>query len=93
GPMANSSVELRVLEARPEDVGRKIVRMDKQTRARLGVSVGDYVEVKKVDRSVVARVLPARPEDVGRGIVRMDKYLRAALGVSVGDYVEVKKVE
>nr|7DXS_A Chain A, ap1h protein [synthetic construct]7DXS_B Chain B, ap1h protein [synthetic construct]7DXS_C Chain C, ap1h protein [synthetic construct]7DXS_D Chain D, ap1h protein [synthetic construct] len=49
GPMANSSVELRVAEAYPEDVGRGIVRMDKQTRAKLGVSVGDYVEVKKVD--------------------------------------------
>nr|7DU6_A Chain A, mkDPBB_sym2 protein [synthetic construct] len=91
GPMPGKSVVARVAEAYPEDVGKRIVRMDKYERAKLGVSVGDYVEVKKV-KSVVARVAEAYPEDVGKRIVRMDKYERAKLGVSVGDYVEVKKV-
>nr|7DVH_A Chain A, reDPBB_sym4 protein [synthetic construct]7DVH_B Chain B, reDPBB_sym4 protein [synthetic construct]7DVH_C Chain C, reDPBB_sym4 protein [synthetic construct]7DVH_D Chain D, reDPBB_sym4 protein [synthetic construct] len=90
GPMPGKSVVARVAPAHPEDVGKGIVRMDKYERQNLGVSVGDYVEVKKA-KSVVARVAPAHPEDVGKGIVRMDKYERQNLGVSVGDYVEVKK--
>nr|7DG9_A Chain A, Cell division control protein 48, AAA family [Aeropyrum pernix K1] len=93
GPMANSSVELRVSEAYPRDVGRKIVRIDRQTAARLGVEVGDFVKVSKGDRSVVAVVWPLRPDDEGRGIIRMDGYLRAALGVTVGDTVTVEKAE
>nr|7DXV_A Chain A, mk2h_dY protein [synthetic construct]7DXV_B Chain B, mk2h_dY protein [synthetic construct] len=48
GPMPGKSVVARVAEARPEDVGKRIVRMDKAERAKLGVSVGDVVEVKKV---------------------------------------------
>ncbi|BAN90334.1 cell division protein CDC48 [Aeropyrum camini SY1 = JCM 12091] len=91
--MVKSSVELRVSEAYPRDVGRKIVRIDRQTAARLGVEVGDFVKVSKGDRSVVAVVWPLRPDDEGRGIIRMDGYLRAALGVTVGDTVTVEKAE
>ena len=89
----NNSLELRVAEAYPRDVGRKIVRIDREAASKLGVEVGDFVSISKGDRSVVAVVWPLRPEDEGRGIVRMDGYLRSALQVSIGDTVTVEKTE
>nr|7DXY_A Chain A, mk2h_deltaMILPS [synthetic construct]7DXY_B Chain B, mk2h_deltaMILPS [synthetic construct] len=41
-------VVARVAEAYAEDVGKRVVRVDKYERAKVGVKVGDYVEVKKV---------------------------------------------
>jgi len=84
-------VKLRVAEARQRDVGRKIVRIDRVTMARLGVTTGDFVEITGPKGSIVAQVWPAYPEDEGREIIRMDGYLRSAIGVGVGDVVSVKK--
>ncbi len=84
-------VKLRVAEARQRDVGRKIVRIDRITMAKLGVTTGDFVEITGPKGSIVAQVWPAYPEDEGREIIRMDGYLRSAIGVGVGDVVSVKK--
>ncbi len=86
-------VKLRVAEARQRDVGRKIVRIDRVTMARLGVTTGDFVEITGPKGSIVAQVWPAYPEDEGREIIRMDGYLRSAIGVGVGDVVSVKKTD
>nr|7DXZ_A Chain A, mk2h_deltaMILPYS protein [synthetic construct]7DXZ_B Chain B, mk2h_deltaMILPYS protein [synthetic construct]7DXZ_C Chain C, mk2h_deltaMILPYS protein [synthetic construct]7DXZ_D Chain D, mk2h_deltaMILPYS protein [synthetic construct]7DYC_A Chain A, mk2h_deltaMILPYS protein [synthetic construct]7DYC_B Chain B, mk2h_deltaMILPYS protein [synthetic construct]7DYC_C Chain C, mk2h_deltaMILPYS protein [synthetic construct]7DYC_D Chain D, mk2h_deltaMILPYS protein [synthetic construct] len=48
GPMPGKKVVARVAEARAEDVGKRVVRVDKAERAKVGVKVGDVVEVKKV---------------------------------------------
>ena len=86
-------VKLRVAEARQRDVGRKIVRIDRVTMAKLGVTTGDFVEITGPKGSIVAQVWPAYPEDEGREIIRMDGYLRSAIGVGVGDVVSVKKTD
>nr|7DVC_A Chain A, reDPBB_sym1 protein [synthetic construct]7DVC_B Chain B, reDPBB_sym1 protein [synthetic construct]7DVC_C Chain C, reDPBB_sym1 protein [synthetic construct]7DVC_D Chain D, reDPBB_sym1 protein [synthetic construct]7DVC_E Chain E, reDPBB_sym1 protein [synthetic construct]7DVC_F Chain F, reDPBB_sym1 protein [synthetic construct] len=83
-------IKLRVMEAYPEDVGKGIVRMDKASRDKLGVSAGDLVEIKGSKTPIKLRVMEAYPEDVGKGIVRMDKASRDKLGVSAGDLVEIK---
>ncbi len=84
-------IRLRVAEARQRDVGRKIVRINRNSMARLGVVTGDFVEIIGPKGSVIAQVWPAYPEDEDKDIIRMDGYLRRAIGVSVGDIVSVKK--
>ncbi len=88
-----ASIELRVAEAYPRDVGRKIARIDRRSMEKLGVSTGDFIKISKDDKSVVAVVWPLRREDEGRGIIRIDGYLRGALGAGIGDTVRVEKAE
>ncbi len=85
-------VKLRVEKAYPEDVGKRVVRIDKKSRDAIGVEPGDLVEIRG-SKTTVARVLPARREDVGKGIIRMDKYERQNAGASVGEPVEVDATE
>ncbi len=84
-------VQLRVVEARQRDVGRGIVRIDRQTMNKLEVEPGDAVEILG-RKGTVAIVWPAYSDDEGRGIIRMDGTLRRNAGVSLGDVVTVRKV-
>ncbi len=90
--MSSDRVELRVAEARQRDVGRGIVRIDRETMRKLGVEPGDVVEIIGT-KSTVATVWPAYLEDEGAGIIRMDGLLRRNAGVSIGDTVVVRKVK
>ncbi len=86
------TIRLKVEEAKQRDVGRKIARISREAMERLGVTVGDYVEIIGREGSILAQVWPGYPQDEGRNIIRIDGFLRKAIGVGVGDYVEVKKV-
>ena len=88
-----SSIRLRVAEAYPRDVGKKIARIGRPAMQKIGVSVGDFIRIEGKRGSVVAVVWPLRPNEETRDIIRIDGYLRAALGVSVGDMVTVEKAE
>ena len=90
--MPSVKAVLRVAEAKPRDVGRGIVRVDRKTMSELGLTPGDFVEVSKA-RSTVALVWPAYPEDEGLGVIRMDGVVRQNAKASLGDQVEVRKVE
>ncbi|MGC9146901.1 MAG: AAA family ATPase, partial [Infirmifilum sp.] len=85
-------VVLRVAEARPRDVGRGIVRIDRGAMSKLGVDPGDVVEIegKKI---TVAIVWPQALEDEGAGIVRMDGLIRRNAGVAIGDQVKIRKAK
>ena len=88
----SKEVQVRVAEAKQRDVGRGIVRLDRQTMKTLNLDVGDVVEIQGTKKTV-AVVWPAYLEDEGRGIIRMDGTLRQNAGVSIGDVVTVKKAE
>ena len=83
-------VTLRVAEAPPMDVGLGRARIDTNTRVRLGVEVGDVIEIAGA-RTTVARVFRAKQEDEGKSIIRIDGYIRRNAKVTVGDKVKVKK--
>ncbi|RLF03857.1 MAG: AAA family ATPase, partial [Thermoprotei archaeon] len=87
-----NEVILRVVEAKQRDVGRSIVRLDRQSMRKIGAETGDFVEIIG-KRSTVAIAWPAYPEDEGRGIIRMDGIIRNNAKVSIGDSVRVKKAE
>ena len=88
-----ASLRLKVSEAYPGDVGRKIARIDRSSMKELEVSTGDFIQIEGPQGTVAAVVWPLRHDDEGRGIIRIDGYMRESLGVGVGDYVDVYKAE
>jgi len=88
----NKKFELKVLEARPTDVGRGVVRIDPDEMERLKLIAGDVLEVKG-QRTTVGICWPGLPDDRGRKVIRMDGIIRKNAGVSVDDMVAIKKVE
>jgi transitional endoplasmic reticulum ATPase len=86
----SSEVELRVAEARSRDVGRKIARISRDAMARLGVEVGDFIEIEGPKGIAVAQVWPLHPDE-DPNIIRIDGFIREAIGASVGDTVRVRR--
>jgi len=87
-----SEIQLLVAEARPRDVGRRIVRIGRREMAQLKAETGDVVEILG-RRSASAVVWPGYAEDEDRRIVRMDGLIRRSAGVAIGDYVKIRKVD
>jgi transitional endoplasmic reticulum ATPase len=87
-----SALSLRVAEALPRDVGRGIVRIDPRDLARLGVAVGDTLEIA-AGRPTVARAMPAYLDQRGQSLIQMDGVLRANAGAGLDDRVTVKRAE
>ncbi|MEM2940736.1 MAG: CDC48 family AAA ATPase [Thermoproteota archaeon] len=87
-----SEIQLLVAEARPRDVGRRIVRIGKREMTQLNADTGDIVEI--VGRKTASAVVwPGYGEDENRKIVRMDGLIRKSAGVAIGDYVKIRKVD
>jgi len=83
---------LRVAEALPKDAGRGLARLDPQDLERLGVDIGDVVEIAG-KRSTVARAMPAYVAQRGQGLIQMDGILRANAGAGLDERVTVRRVE
>ena len=60
---------------------------------RLGVEIGDYIEIRGPKGYTVVQAWPAYPEDEGYEIIRIDGAIRESIGVSVGDIVTVRKAD
>lgn len=84
-------IHLRVAEAQSRDVGRGIVRLDPQDMERLGVSVGEIVEIEG-KRKTAAKTMPAYPEDRGKLRAHMDGILRENGQVGLGESVSIRPV-
>jgi len=88
----SQTLSLKVAEALPKDAGRGLVRMDPLDLERLGVQIGDVVEVAG-KRPTVARAMPAYAEQRGQALVQMDGILRANAGAGLDERVMVRCVE
>jgi len=88
---SNTSMKLRVIEARTRDVGRKIARISEEAMRSLRLETGDYVEVQGTKGSSILQAMPAY--DIGPAEIRVDGYTRNTIGVSIGDEVVVKKAQ
>ena len=83
-------LQLRVAEARQEDVNRFIVRLSSEVMEKLGVKTGDVIEIK--GRKITAAIVwPAHDENRDQEIIRMDGTMRHNAGVSLGEKVTVRK--
>ncbi len=85
------TLSLRVAEAPQKDVGRGLVRIDPQDLDRLGVKIGDVVEITG-KRSTVARAMPAYSAERGQSLIQMDGILRANAQAGLDDRVIVRLV-
>ena len=85
-------VELKVAEARSNDVGRGIARIDPRVIEELGLTSGDVIQIIG-KKKTVAIVWPGYPEDAGLRIIRIDGYTRKNAGVGIDDKVKIRKVE
>ncbi|MCX6054966.1 MAG: CDC48 family AAA ATPase [Chloroflexi bacterium] len=82
---------LRVAEAPQKDVGRGLVRIDPQDLDRLGVGIGDVVEISG-KRSTVARAMPSYTAQRGQELIQMDGILRSNAQAGLDDRVTVRKI-
>ncbi|MCK5039045.1 MAG: ATPase, partial [Thermoplasmata archaeon] len=91
--MPQSSINLKVEKAQSQsDVGLGKARIDTQTRMKLGVEVGDVIEI--IGKSnTAAKVYRMLQEDEGKGQIRMCNLLRMSAGTSPGEKVEVRKAD
>jgi transitional endoplasmic reticulum ATPase len=85
-------ITLRVSEALPKDVGRGLVRLDPQDLERLGLRIGEVVQVAG-KRATVARAMPCYPDQRGQGLVQMDGILRQNAGASLDERVRLERVK
>lgn len=88
----NGEIELRVAEALQQDVGKGIVRIDKNFLTKIGAAPGHLIEIIG-KRSTGAIAGEAYPADVGLEIVRMDGLTRSNAGTSISEMVTVRKTE
>ena len=89
--MSGDDKFLRVLEAKSQDVGRGIVRVDPEVMEFLHLQEGDpvIVEGRKKTAAIVARALP---EDANRGSVRLDGFQRRNAQIGLDEKVGVRTV-
>ena len=85
-----SKVVLKVAEAWSKDVGRGIARIDPSDMAKLGIDVGDIIEIK-AKRTTVAKAMPTFQDDRGKGIVQIDGLVRANCHAGLGEKATITK--
>jgi transitional endoplasmic reticulum ATPase len=87
----NGALKLRVSEARSKDVGRAVARLDPSDMEKLGLEIGEVVELAG-KRRTVAKAMPAYREDRGVSCVQMDGVSRENAGIGLDQIVEVRKI-
>ena len=88
--VVDSTLILRVAEARPKDVGRALVRLDPQDIQRMGLAIGDIVSIAG-QRLTLGRALPAYAEQRGQQLIQMDGVLRANAEIGLDATVRVQR--
>jgi transitional endoplasmic reticulum ATPase len=86
-----AELTLRVSESTGKDIGRGIARIDPADMQRLGVDVGDMLEVEG-KRKTVCRVLPSFKEHRGKEHLQIDGVVRGNARVGLNEYAVVRPV-
>lgn len=84
------TVSLRVTEAMPEDVGQGYIRIDNEEMDRIGVSIGDVVEIQG-RKTTVAKVVPCYSQFKNQNLILMESITRENAGVGIDERVTLKK--
>jgi len=82
---------IRVIQAKTQDDGKGIARMDPELMKILQLEDGDYVVVEGVKKTV-AVLRTGYAEDENRGIIRIDSITRRNAGVGLDEKVSVRKI-
>lgn len=82
---------LKVMEAKPRDVGRSIARINNKIMERLGLVPGEIIEIKA--KGIAYGITwPGYPDD-HKDIIRMDGNTRTNAQVGLGEKVEIRKIK
>ena len=85
-------IELKVAaNLRKLEAGNGRVRLDPVAARKLGLEVGDVVEITG-KRSSVAKVMKGAPDDEGKGIVRMDAIVMNNVKAMLDETVKIRKI-
>ncbi len=85
-----SKIRLRVSEAINKDVGRAYARMDPEDLEKLGVAIGDILEISG-KRTTVCKAMPAYKEMRGQGRIQLDGISRQNAKAGLDESVIVSK--
>ena len=86
-----SMLKLKVTEAFTKDVGRAFSRVGPEDMKKLGVAIGDIVEITG-KRKTVCKIMPAYKELRGQGRVQLDGITRENAGVGLDESVCICKI-
>ena len=91
--MVETTVQLKVSEANPRDVGRGIARVDPDIIQKLGIDdTGEIIRLKG-KRETVVKIMPTFPEMRGRGIVQIDGIIRENAQVGLDEQVKLGRIQ
>lgn len=79
-------------EARPQDQGRQIARIDPADIRRLGLSAGGFARLDHQASHALVRVLAAYMGERGEKTVQLDALTRGQLRAKLGDAVEIAPI-
>ncbi|MFX1465230.1 MAG: zinc-ribbon domain-containing protein [Promethearchaeota archaeon] len=86
------SVELKVKEAYPQDIGKFKVRINDDILKILGIKSSSGIVGLYGRKATAAIVRPLFLSETVKDAIRMDRFIRKNCGVSIGDYVSVRRV-
>ncbi|MCW4032409.1 MAG: CDC48 family AAA ATPase [Candidatus Bathyarchaeota archaeon] len=86
--MAIREIQLKVADAKQRDVGHGKVRIDNDTMKKLGITAGDFIEIRG-KKTTTAIAWPAYNEDQGKNTIRMDGLIRRNTGVALNEYINI----
>ncbi|ARN82426.1 CDC48 family AAA ATPase [Methylocystis bryophila] len=88
---SEGTLRLTVVEARRDDVGRGIVRLDPETLRQIGAGPGDILEIEGRTKTV-AKAMPTFKEQRGQQVIQIDGVGRKNAGVALGQAATIRKV-
>jgi len=88
----DNTMTLKVKEALAKDAGRAIARIDPEDMKRLGVEVGEIIEISG-KRQTPAKVMPCYVEERGKGIIQIDGITRENAQVGLDEKVKIQKLQ
>lgn len=84
-------INLKISEATGKDVGRGIARMDPSDMSRLGIDVGDTIEVAG-RKQTICKVLLTSKEYRGKSRLQVDGIVRENAGVKLNESATVRQM-
>src|SRR2546428_2949612 len=90
--MAEVTVQLKVAEANPRDVGRGIARVDPEVMEKLGINDSGEIFGVRGKRETVVKIMPTFPDQRGRGIVQIDGIIRENAQAGIGEQVKLARI-
>jgi transitional endoplasmic reticulum ATPase len=88
--MTDVVLELKVIEALPEDVGKALARLDPADIKALSGVLGDVIEISGA-KNTVARITGTLPEHHGKKVIQIDGITRSNANSNLGEVVRIKK--